>query len=569
MPSHRSNHTLAILLPHAYRGVPLAVTLNLLNAGLVVLVLEAAVARNTLVYWFIGLVAVGLLRLAIWARFRKARIDTTNARRWANRLTLSAGLAGSVWGLAGVLLFVPDNPLLYTFLLFVIGGMATGALVISSHHIQAFHAFFLTSLPPVGVHILLLGEPIHLTMAAMIAFYCMAIFMVSLRIGQTFVDIISLQERLRGIMDNVFDGIVTIGQDGRVKSTNAAAGKLFGYPPDACVGKVFFGDLVPTEYNVATEEKESTSASSWRWGVATSARELIAKRRDGATFLADIATSRMTYGGEELHIVIVRDITEQKALQVQLLQASKLATLGQMSAGIAHELNQPLNVIRMAAENALLRRQADGLDAAYTEEKLATISKQSERMGKIINHLRSFSRLDKTHTEVFDLVAVAQQAADLLRDQFDADGIELDVRLPATPLEVRGHPNQIEHALLNLLNNARDAIQERGAPPNAPAAEKGRIALEILTSGSKPPDPPATQIRLRVTDNGIGIPSANLARLFDPFFTTKAVGKGTGLGLAVSQNIVNAMGGQIVAANTAAGTCFEIKLPQADSEKNL
>lgn len=560
--SRSSDQLLTTLIPLAYRGVPLAALTNLIVASLVVFVLWGHIASPTLAYWLLGVFVVSSARLMLWMRFRTITIEAANVRQWANGLTLSSGASGLLWGLAGFFLFVPDNPHLHTFLLFVIGGMATGALAVSGQYLPAFQAFFLLSLPTIGVRLFLTGGLIEQTMAAMVAVYSVVIFFAGLRVSESFINVITLQQRIRAIMDNVFDGIVTIDAQGRIKSVNPAIESMFDMTEKEAIGKPFFGGFIPAEYNLDASSQLPVSSDSWKWGTATSARELVAKRKDGTTFLADVATSNVTYGGEEIHIVTIRDITEQKAVQIQLLQASKLATLGQMAAGIAHELNQPLNVIRMAAENALMRRKERALDAEFAEEKLERIAQQSEKMGDIINHLRMFSRIDKERVELFDLEAAVNQSVDLVRDQFDIDNIQMHTRLPDGPLIVKGHPNQLEHVLLNLLSNARDAIKEqRKHDPNAP--EMGEVDVEVRTEGS------GTPVTVRVSDNGMGIASKDLDQIFDPFFTTKVVGEGTGLGLSIAQGIISAMGGQLSAINVADGACFEIKLPQAPGDESV
>lgn len=560
MQATRSDHARTELVPLAYRSVPLALTANFVCAAAVGYVLWDHIANQTLSVWLAGVLLVSILRLGLWARFQKVRIDASNVQKWAHWLTLGSGAAGVLWGAAGFLLFIPDNPHLHTFLLFVIGGMATGALAVSGPHLPTFHAFFLTSLPPIGVRLFLAGEPSHLMMATLVAFYSLAIFITSLRIGKSFVEVISLEQRLRAVMENVLDGIATMDSSGRIQSANPAFSDMFGYTEKECIGKAFFGDLLPAEYNLDAASERTASGEAWRWGSATSARELVAKRKDQSTFLADVATSSMTYAGENMHIAIVRDITEQKAMQIQLLQASKLATLGQMAAGIAHELNQPLNVIGMAAENALIRQRTDPPDGKYTEEKLKLIAQQSERMGNSINHLRAFSRLDEARTEAFDLEATVHQSIQLVQDQLNIDSILLRTQFSKGPFVVKGHPNQLEHVLLNLLNNARDAILERqNQEANAP--EKGQIDIEVFADG------PTSMVTVRITDNGPGIGAKDLEQIFDPFFTTKPVGKGTGLGLSIAQGIIQAMGGGISAKNTATGASFEVKLPRSPGEE--
>jgi len=179
----RSDSILTTLIPLAYRNVPVAVGANFAAAIAVVIALSGAIASPILTLWLTGILFVSIFRIGLWVRFHKIQIDATNVRLWAHCLTIGAGAAGALWGLAGVFLFVPDNPYLQTFLIFVIGGMATGSLAVSGLHLPTFLAFFLTSFPPIGVRLFLTDTPTHLTMAALVAIYCIVIFLASLRIS--------------------------------------------------------------------------------------------------------------------------------------------------------------------------------------------------------------------------------------------------------------------------------------------------------------------------------------------------------------------------------------------------
>lgn len=560
MPDSRSSQALTELVPIAFRSVPPAVLVNLACAIVVAYVLSDAISSRTLSFWLTGVLLVSVMRIAIWGRFQKIQISNTNVRRWAHFLTIGSGAAGSMWGLAGIVLFVHDNPHLYMFLLFVIGGMATGALAVSGSHMPAFHAFFLTSLPPIGLHFLLSDSEIHGAIAALVAVYALAIFFISLNIKKSFVEIVSLRRHIHAIMENVLDGIITIDTSGRIQSTNQAFANMVGFSETECTGKTFFTDFIPAEYNADAAAEQTVANAPWQSGRAIYPHELVAKRKDGSTFLADIAISNMTYAGEAMRIAIVRDITEQKAMHIQLLQASKLATLGQMAAGIAHELNQPLNVIRMAADNALLRIHSGQPDAKHTEEKLERVSQQAEEMGRIINHLRVFSRLDDERPETFDLKPIVSKSTQLIEDQLNIDNIQSDVQFAKGSFLVKGHPNQLEHVLLNLLSNARDAIIERREILPG-AAERDKIDVRVAI------DDPDSTVTIRVSDTGAGIAEKDLAKIFDPFFTTKPPGQGTGLGLSITQGIVETMRGHISATNTSTGACFEVKLPRTSGKQ--
>jgi PAS domain S-box-containing protein len=241
------------------------------------------------------------------------------------------------------------------------------------------------------------------------------------------------------------------------------------------------------------------------------------------------------------------DITEQKRTEEQLIQAAKLATLGQIASEVAHELNQPLSIIRMSAEACLDNSLAGTLEPDRLQRRLSTIVQLVTRMAERVNHLRVFTRQDSDEKRLFAIVPVVEATIDLLKMQFDIDEIAVERAITAERPEVLGHPSQVEQVVLNLLSNARDAVRA-----NRPAGQR-RVRVSVAES--------AGGVAIAVQDNGGGIPERLLDQIFDPFFTTKAEGAGTGLGLSISANIVSAMGGTIHSSNVDGGARFTVVLP--------
>ena len=257
-------------------------------------------------------------------------------------------------------------------------------------------------------------------------------------------------------------------------------------------------------------------------------------------------------GTRTTHAVFT-DVTARKQAEAQVIQTAKLATLGEMATSVAHELNQPLNVIRMAAGNVLRKLEKGKADPTYLNDKLERIASQTERAAAIIDHMRMFGRkADEKPTEL-DPREMVRGALDLMGEQLRLAEIGVSLDLPETCPPVLGHRVQMEQVILNLLTNARDAV---GANEN-----EMKIALAV---GGDDED-----VRITVSDNGGGIPEKILGRIFEPFFTTKEMGKGTGLGLSVSYGIIRDMGGTIEAENAGGGAKFTITLPVAakDAEK--
>ncbi|RSC28917.1 PAS domain-containing sensor histidine kinase [Pseudomonas putida] len=241
-----------------------------------------------------------------------------------------------------------------------------------------------------------------------------------------------------------------------------------------------------------------------------------------------------------------RDNTEVRRSQRQLLQGAKMATLGELATGLVHEINQPLNVMRMAVANTLKRLENGAADTDYLTDKLHRIEAQVERAARLVEHMRVYGRRSEPERQAFVAWDAVEGAVALLAEGLRGKGVALHIVAPESASTVLGHQDQLEQVLINLMINARDALFER--QPLAPAI---RVSQQRVKG----------RVCLQVEDNAGGIDPRLLGRIFEPFFTTKPAGVGTGLGLSVSHGIVEAMGGSLEVLNGPDGACFCILLP--------
>jgi len=241
---------------------------------------------------------------------------------------------------------------------------------------------------------------------------------------------------------------------------------------------------------------------------------------------------------------------ELRDKQEQLIQAGKLATLGELTTGIAHELNNPLNNIGLYVGNAIDRIDLEDVDPSDLRAELIKAMEQVGKATEIITHLRTFGRVATIVYEPVEIVPVVERSLSLMHEQLRLRQIEVVVEPGDEPIVVFGNVIQLEQVFVNLLTNARDVLGD---------APTKRI---WISCAAQPPNAVVT-----FADSGPGVPIELQPRIFDPFFTTKEVGAGTGLGLSISYGIVTEHGGSIsVGEHEGGGALFTIELPLAAEE---
>ena len=243
---------------------------------------------------------------------------------------------------------------------------------------------------------------------------------------------------------------------------------------------------------------------------------------------------------------------ELRDKQEQLVQAGKLATLGELTTGVAHELNNPLNNIGLFVGNVIDQIELGELDPERVKTDLGKAMEQVRKATEIITHLRTFGRPAPVALEPVDVHDVISRSLSLVHEQLRLRAIEVSLDLHETDLLVLGNPIQLEQVFINLLTNARDALAD---------AARREVCISSTIDGEV--------VKITFADTGSGIPPDLAQRIFDPFFTTKEVGGGTGLGLSITYSIVKEHGGQIwVEVRPGEGAVFHIELPIAGEQRD-
>lgn len=349
------------------------------------------------------------------------------------------------------------------------------------------------------------------------------------------------------------------GPDGErnLEYASPVAETLGGYTLQQLRAPGFWRSLIHPDDLPGFDERTLTLEEAGRLAL-----EYRVRRADGSwRWVRDDLVSVPGSGGSQARRVgYIVDVTNQREQQVMLLQASKMATLGEMSTNLAHELNQPLSTIAMSLDNLkALLAAGDALDAAAVARRIERIERQVKRAADIIDHMRIFGRRSTEPPEPFNPNEAVRGALGLVGAQFRLRGIATDFSPCDEAVRVIGEKSLLEQVLLNLLINARDAIEERRAKSRQRDLA-GRVALRCDWFGAGLP------LRLSVRDNGGGIPEAVIGRIFEPFYSTKPPGKGTGLGLPISYGIIRDMGGQILCTNVGEGAVFQITLPSLEAD---
>ncbi|MDT7604757.1 MAG: hypothetical protein QOF61_2754 [Acidobacteriota bacterium] len=361
----------------------------------------------------------------------------------------------------------------------------------------------------------------------------------------------SSEERYRALFAHANDGIAVLTDtDHRLVEVNGRFAEIFRAPRRELAGKTlrdlgWDGDAHAPSFDAMLKRADAGEF------------ETVAKTAEGTERPVHISFSTLTTGAERLIVLIVRDLFEQKKLaaekeliQLQLFQASKLASVGELSAGVAHEINNPLNGIINFAQ--LLKD--DGVAQTDTQaQMLDGIIEEGSRITRIVRDLLTFARHESHELRPVNLTEVITTSVSLFGHQLDKDGVALEVRLATDLPPVLAEGSRLRQVVVNMISNAHNALRESGSRDKIFRISASAAQVE----GRR-------VVRVEFFDNGVGIRQEYLNKIFDPFFTTRRDAGGTGLGLSLSFGIVAEFGGTIRAESEEGRyTRFIVELPVA------
>ena len=358
--------------------------------------------------------------------------------------------------------------------------------------------------------------------------------------AQLFDVIRSGKEQWEATFDALAEGIALVDAQGRVRRANQAMAAIFGRPIQAVTG-IGIADALYGDPAVLQPLLDAVRHGTRPPGIVRRSERIGRILRVGAAPLQHPTE-------DEVAVVVVEDITDQKELETQLIQSEKLAAVGTLVSGVAHELNNPLTSIAGLSE--FLLEQSRTTEAE--REHLRVINDQAERASRIVRNLLTFARKGPSEGAPVDLADVVQRTVLLMGYEMRQSGVTVETAIAPDVPPVHGNRDQLQQVVLNLLINARQALA--GLADGAPR----RIAIALDREGDR--------VVLRVRDSGPGMPPEVAGQIFDPFFTTKPPGEGTGLGLFLSFGIAESHGGALaVESSPGQGAVFILSLPATDA----
>ncbi|MCB1052105.1 MAG: PAS domain S-box protein, partial [Acidobacteria bacterium] len=574
---HQVDHHLRLfLIKHAKRGI-YGTSASVPIAALLV---WKHVAHSWLLAWVAAHVAVNAFRL-IQLNGIHREMGEAQVRSLVRKFLVFTAVSGLLWGLSAWFFMPSNDPLAQGALTILIGALCAGTVLVYSAVEKGYVPFVLLAGAPLLTRFLAEGQSFYLVFALSLVFAWIIMatghtFSVSIRksIEQN-LEKIALLERVQ--ISNQAIEELNRELESRVQARTEHLEKLqadyqvlFQSSHDAIIVLEPFSERVLAVNRRATEiygltEQEFIGRSLRDFSLDTTTGDQLTpqildsdqvftfethqKLPNGKQILLEISASAIVYQGKKCILSINRDITESRAMERMHRQSEKLRALGQLTSGIAHDFNNQLNGILGMAE--LLQSE---IDNPIQIEQINKMIQSAENAAQLIQSLLSFSRFDKKRLHAFDVHVVIQESLHLFARTLPPS-IQLQTTLAAKDSWILGDAVELENAFLNLLLNARDAIESNG-----------RIHVHTCNKTLSPEKEPfldaGNYLSISFEDNGVGMDEATQSRIFEPFFTTKSLGMGSGLGLSAVYGTVQHHRGHIaLQSKPGEGSCFELTFP--------
>lgn len=355
------------------------------------------------------------------------------------------------------------------------------------------------------------------------------------------------EQKYQEIFNNIPNSVFVLDYENlEILDCNARVEAVYGYAQEKTLHKSFLDFFLKEEKDQYAETIRSLSAIN----------RVRHMKESGEIIFVNIRVSPAEYPGKQVLLVTTSDITKWLETEQQLIQAGKMGTLGEMASAMAHEINQPLSVIKTACGFLMMKKDdKKSIKEETLFQVIEKMDKNVDRATRIINNMREFARKSGMDISKVSVNQVIEKAFEFFAQQLKLREIETAWELEKSIPKIMADPGQLEQVFINLFLNARDAIEQRYGSQRPLVGEK-KITVKTKSDGKK--------IVCQICDTGIGVSEAQKDRVFEPFFTTKEVGKGMGLGLSISYGIVKEFRGTIrVVPNNPEGACFILEFPVA------